>query len=167
MYNRYNDISKFITQIDKLQISDESCYISKKDDYDIVIDLESFVDEFDDLKPFIIFLSQHICELDNTVQKFNNSKRAKEKMFALPSSLGLLRFDYSKSMENEPYKTEKDFPFTLEVIYLEKPNFVILDYWHTQINSQLSVVFEYKNDKFYLRSFGMFDCIPDNWDKND
>ena len=31
-------------------------------------------------------------------------------------------------------------------------------------NSQLEVVFEYKENKFFLRTYGAIDNIPDNWE---
>lgn len=163
MYDRYSDISKFTTDMDKLQIDEEFCiYISEY--YDISLNLEDYLEDFEKQKPFIIYLIKHICELDNMVQRFHNSKKRQEKLVSLPSPFGLLRYDYCKSMENEPKVIQKDFPFELAVIYLVDRNIVVFDYWHTQENSQFEVKFEYEDGIFHLRSFGMFDCIPDNWE---
>lgn len=164
MYNRYSDISKFVTDIDKLQM-DEEFYVDISEYYDIAIDLEECSNNFENQKNFIIYLIKHICELDNMVQRFHNSKKPKEKKIVLPSSFGTIRFDYGQSMENEIEVINKDFPFELSIIYLTKGNIVVFDYWHTKVNSQFEVRFEYKNGVFYLRSFGAFDCIPDNWDE--
>ncbi|MDE6727966.1 MAG: hypothetical protein K2J80_08515 [Oscillospiraceae bacterium] len=136
MYDRYGDISKFITDPDKLTVADgEYVYISGESDYDIAVDLEGCYGSFDEVKPFIALVAGHINELDNIV----------------------LRFDKQKLKS-------KSFPFELQVLYIEKPNFVLLDYWCTEYNSQFDVVFEYKDGKFFLRKFGAFDLIPDDWD---
>lgn len=84
---------------------------------------------------------KHICEMDNTVLRFNNKKHIKDMPLGqakLPSSFG----------------------------YIDKPDFVTLDYWATEENNQFTVSFEYKDNKFYLRKYGMFYCIPDDWDKS-
>lgn len=57
MYDRYADMEKFITDPDKLQIVNGSeVYISSENDYDIVVDLQGRVEEFEQLKPFIVFV---------------------------------------------------------------------------------------------------------------
>ena len=108
-FNRYGDISKFITDPDLLQVTGDECvYISNENDYDIAVDLETCYASFDEVKPFIAFLATQICELDNAAQRFHRKKRVK--------------------------------------------------------NSQLEVVFEYKENKFFLRTYGAIDNIPDNWE---
>lgn len=169
MFNRYGDKTKFITDKDSLEVENNEVIISAESDYDIVIDLEGCYDTFENLKNFIVIVAKHICEMDNTVLRFNNKKRIKDMPLGqakLPSSFGCLRFDYSIAMENEPEPVEKDFPFILSAVYIDKPDFVTLDYWATDENNQFTVSFEYKDNKFYLRQYGMFDCIPDDWDKS-
>lgn len=167
MYNRYEDISKFIIDIDQLCVADDGyVYISKQQDYDIAVDMESCYGSFDEVKSFIVFLAKHICELDNLVQRFNQKKRIRNGgCVCLPSPGGILRFDYSQSMENDPIPQKKEFPFELEIIYIEKPNRIVFDYWSTINCTQLDVTFEYKENKFFLRKYGSFDCIPDNWEE--
>ena len=171
MYDRYGDISKFITDPDNLTVTDgEYVYISGEDDYDIAVDLESGYGSFDEMKPFIAFVAGHINELNNAVQRFNKLKRVKENGYSegrLPSPIGIMRFDYSKSMEDEPdiqKRESRRFPFELQVIYIEKPNFILLDYWCTEYNSQLDAVFKFKESTPFLSKFGAFDLIPDDWD---
>jgi len=173
MYDRYGDISKFITDAEQLcvvkDINDEIVYLSKEKDYDIAVDLEECYAPFEKIRSFLAFLSAHICELDNTVQWFDRHKRIKSHGYVrLPSPPGTLRFDYSQSIEDIPssegeVEEKKAYPYILTFIYLEKPNFVTLEYWCTTKNSQFEAVFEYKEGGFFLRSFGIFDCIPDNW----
>ena len=169
MYHRYGDKHKFITDIDQLQVTDdEVVYISKEEDYDIAFDLEGCYDTFENLKSFMITIAEHICEMDDTVIKFDQTTRFNNKplKFArLPCPNGFLRFDYAKCIEKEPVPTKKKFSFILVLIYIEQPNFVTFDYWATNENNQFTVTFEYKDGKFYLRTFGSIDCIPDDWDK--
>ena len=76
LYNRYGDISKFIIDMEQLCIADDGyVYISKEEDYDIAVDMESCYGSLDEVKSFIVFLAKHICELDNLVQRFNQKKR--------------------------------------------------------------------------------------------
>lgn len=167
--NRYSDMSKFITDIDQLQVvNNEVVYLSSEDDYDIAIDLEGCYDTFENLKPFMVTVAKHICEMDNMVLKFNNTTRRNNmplKFAKLPAPCGILRFDYAKSIEKEPVPKKKSFPFLLSLVYIEEPNFVTFDYWATDENNQFDTVFEYKDGRFYLRKYGAYDCIPDDWDQ--
>ena len=137
MYNRYHDIEKFITNPEKLQIVNGSeVYISSEENYDIVVDLEGHKEEFESLKPFIAFIARNICELDNTVQKFDRL-----------------------------HSGESRFPFDLELIFIDVSH-VILEYWGTEVNTQFDVVFEYRKGKFTLKKFGMIQDIPADWEQD-
>ena len=46
-------------------------YISSEEDYNIVVDLKEYKEEFESLRPFIALIARNICELDNTAQKFD------------------------------------------------------------------------------------------------
>ena len=173
MYDRYGDISKFITDAEQLcvvkDIDDEIVYLSKEKDYDIAVVLRECYAPFEEIRSFLAFLSLHICELDNTVQWFDRHKRIKARGYVrLPSHVGILRLDYSQSAEDIPGseregEKEKEYPYILTFVRLEQPDFVTLEYWCTTENSQFEAVFEYKGGGFFLRSFGIFDGIPDNW----
>lgn len=137
MYNRYNDIRKFITDDSKLKIENGSeVYISSEENYDIVVDLDDRIDEFDKIKPLIVFVAKNVCELDNIVQRFDR-----------------------KCLNGN------QFPYELEIIYIDKPNFIKFQYWGTTENTMFDVVFKYENNKFVLKSFGLCDNIPADWDK--
>ena len=57
MYNRYGDISKFIIDMEQLCIVEDGyIYISKEEDYDIAVDMESCYGSLDEVKSFIVFL---------------------------------------------------------------------------------------------------------------
>ncbi len=168
-FNRYGDLSKLITDQDLLQVTeDESVYISNENDYDIAVDLESCYAPFDEVKPFIAFLATQICELDNIAQWFHRKKRVKNNgrgYVRLPSPTGMYRIDYSQSMEDNPAPQEVKFSFILAFVYMEEKNRISFDYWCTTRNSQLEVVFEYKENKFFLRTYGAIDNIPGNWEE--
>ncbi len=168
-FNRYGDISKFITDPDLLQVTGDECvYISNENDYDIAVDLETCYASFDEVKLFIAFLATQICELDNAAQRFHRKKRVKNGgrgYVSLPSPAGTYRIDYSQSMEDNPAPQEEEFHFILVFIYMEEKKRVSFDYWCTTENSQLEVVFEYKENKFFLRTYGAIDNIPDNWEE--
>ena len=148
MYNRYDDINKFITDIDKLEMDNEGTVcISKEEDYYIWVCLEDQMERFEELKPVIIKIAEHICELDNTVQRYyekccENSKR------------------YYK----ERYNTD-DFEDPLVIVYIDEPNIITLEYWGARENTQYLVMFEEIDDKFILKSFGSVEDIPENWDE--
>ena len=147
MYDRYGDISKFITDAEQLCVvkdkDDEIVYLSKEKDYDIAVVLRECYAPFEEIRSFLAFLSLHICELDNTVQWFDRHKRIKARGYVrLPSHVGI---------------------YILTFVRLEQPDFMTLEYWCTTENSQFEAVFEYKGGGFFLRSFGIFDGIPDNW----
>ncbi len=136
MYNRYHDIRKFITDPEKLQMMNGSeVYISSEEDYDIVVDLEGHTEEFKRLKPFIAVIAQSLCELDNTVQKFNRL-----------------------------HSGESQFPFDLKIVFIDG-SYAILEYWGTEVNTQFDVVFEYNKDKWTLKKFGMIQDIPADWEQ--
>ncbi len=140
MFNRYGDTSKLITDIKKLKrTSDDLVYISEESDYDIAVDLASCYTDFEELKPFIAIIAEHISELDGTVQRFDIQN------------------------EGTPYLDEP--PYYLYLISVEAPNYVTLEYICTDVNSQFNTIFEYKNGKFNLRQFGTVKNIADDWDK--
>lgn len=64
MLNRYDDMNKFITDIDKLRMDKYgTVYISEEEDYGISVCLEEQMKRFEELKPVIIKVAEHICEL--------------------------------------------------------------------------------------------------------
>lgn len=138
MYNRYQDIDKFITDVNELRMDkDGGVYISNEEDYGIMVDLEEQMDKFEELKPQIVFVAKHIGELDNMVQR------------------------YSRKRWNE---TLEDY---VALVYIDEPNIVTLEYWGARVNTQYLVEFEYTDNQFVLKSFGMNKDIPADWDKEE
>ena len=73
MYNRYEDRSKFIMDMEQLCIAEDGyVYISKEEDYGIAIDMESCYGTLDEVKSFIIFLQSIFV---NWTISFNASTR--------------------------------------------------------------------------------------------
>lgn len=138
MYNRYQDIDKFITDVNELRMDkDGGVYISSEEDYGIMVDLEEQMDKFEELKSQIVFAAEHIGELDNMVQR------------------------YSKKRWNE---TVEDY---VALVYIDEPNLITLEYWGARVNTQYLVEFEYTDNQFVLKSFGMNKDIPADWDKEE
>lgn len=100
-----------------------------------MVDFEGHTEEFESLKPFIAFIAQNLCELDNIAQKFNRM-----------------------------HSGESRFPFDLEIVFIDG-SYVILEYWGTEVNTQFDVVFEYSKDKLTLKKFGMIQDIPAEWEQ--
>lgn len=168
MFDRYGDITKFITEPDKL-IYDGVMFVSISDmnDYDIRFDLDSRFGSFDEQKTFIAFLAGHICEMDNTVQRFANSRCLQD---------GISEFTYSKYPQNikiitEPKEAECDY----RLDFISRTNslknrganyvFITLDYCVPKSNSQFDAIFEYVDGRFHLRRFKNIIEIPDDWDE--
>lgn len=122
-YNRYNDLTKFITNENELKITNEvEIYIS--DYYDISIDL-SYLNSINELdKEFICTISKNVCDIDNIVQKY-------------------CQYILKKS----------DFYFDLAIISIKNNNSIIVDYWGNVVNSQFDVELKYEGNKFILTRF--------------
>ncbi len=148
MFNRYDDMNKFITDIDKLRMDKYgTVYISEEEDYDISVCIEEQMERFEELKPVIIKVAEHICELDNVVQRY-----------------------YKKCCKNsQKYYKERynidDFEDDLVIVYIDEPNIITFEYWGVRENTQYLVEFEEIDDKFILKSFGSVEDIPANWDE--
>ncbi len=148
MLNRYDDMNKFITDIDKLRMDKYgTVYISEEEDYGISVCLEEQMKRFEELKPVIIKVAEHICELDNVVQRYYK-KCCKN----------------SQKYYKEHYNID-DFEDNLVIVYIDAPNIITFEYWGARENTQYLVEFEEIDDKFILKSFGSVEDIPADWDE--
>ena len=128
MYDRYNDIDKFITDPDKFRVINGSeVYISSEDNYNIAVDLQGHTEEFEQLKPFIVLVAKNICRLDNIVQKFERQQNRNG--------------------------ASSQFLYNIAVVFIDDP-YIIFEYWGTEENTQFDVVFEYDKEKFYYENYG-------------
>lgn len=133
--NRYGDLGKFITDPDKLVLNGEEVIMSDYKDYgyDITFDMEEAPCEFEELRGFIADLAKELCELDNIVQKF------------------------------ACHEGETMTDFELSLVGLDESYNVYLVYYGTKVADVCEVMFEKKNDRYYLRKFGWVVDIPDDW----
>ena len=137
-YNRYEDRSRFVTDESEIKIYGD-CYVPilNEGGYEIGIFLRKGASEIDDIKKYIMSLLEHICELDNIVQKYNSIV----------------------------YPQENDFPFELDCIQIDGPEDIRLGYDCYLFNTQFDVGFKWIGNRFILKSFGLINDIPEDWDK--
>ena len=132
---RYGDLSKFITDPDRLAMDNDALvYISAEEDYDIAVDLEQQEEKFESLRPYIAFAAKNIPRLDDLVQRYNREREG-----------GGSRF-----------------PYSLELVYVDEP-YLILEYWGMTMNTTFYVVFRQADGKFILEGFGMRNNLPPDW----
>ena len=136
MYNRYGDINKFITDMNDLKMDrDGGIYLSEETDYGIMFSLDEQMERFEEMKPVIVEITKHICELDNMVQRYRRK-----------------------------YHDNKNLEDPLVIVYFDEPNIITFEYWGAWVNTQYLVVFEQNGDEFVLKSFGNNENIPGDWD---
>ena len=71
MYHRYQDLSRFVTDMERLKITEgRFAVLSEEEDYDIVVDLEESFAPLEELKPMLAELEPQISEMDAMVQKY-------------------------------------------------------------------------------------------------
>ena len=131
---RYGDLSKFVTDPDKLELVNGSeVYISSEEDYDIVVDLKGQEEKFDALRSFIAFTAKNICRLDDLVQRFDCDRYG-----------------------------SKRFPYSLEIVFLDEPR-IIFEYWGMVENTSFDVVFRCEEKRFVVESMGTLLNLPPDW----
>ncbi len=136
MYDRCADLAKFITEPQELRLVNGSeVYISREEDYNIVVDLAGREELLEQLKPSMIFVAQHLFELDNMAQKFDRL-----------------------------HGGSRRFPYFVAIVYIDGP-YIILEYWGSEENTQFDVVFERQEGGFRLNSFGTILNIPPDWER--
>lgn len=137
---RYADFDKLITDIDKLELTDERevlIYHNDKFYDDVFVYLDDDKEDFEKLKPFIAFLAENLWKLDMIAQRYDDI--------------------YNNSNLAQSYEAA--------YIRLKAPNEVSIEYYGMRENTEFDVVFKHEEDKFILKSFGMRKNIPDDWDK--
>lgn len=137
IHKRYNDKSKMITDINKLQITNETeviIYDGDKFYNEVVVSLKGQVDKFDELKPFIGFVAENLSKMDCIAQKYD----------------GHDKFD-----EN----------YAIAYVCLNAPDIIKLTYFGMIMNTEFDVVFQCLNGELVLKSFGTVKNIPSNWDR--
>lgn len=81
IYKRYNDESKLITNTDEFQLINETEVLIYREDQwygEVIVDLGSQADKFDELKPFIRLVAENLCKMDCIAQKYNGDNKFAE-----------------------------------------------------------------------------------------
>lgn len=137
IHKRYNNKSKLITDINKLQRTNETeviIYDGDKFYNEVVVNLNGQVDKFDELKPFIGFVAENLSKMDCIAQKYDGD---------------------DKFAEN----------YEIAYICLNAPDIIKLTYFGTFVNTEFDVVFQCLNGELALKSFGTVKNIPLDWDR--
>ena len=139
IFKRYNDKNSLITDANELQLSATSeVVIYREDEWygDVLFDLEGKKERFKELKPLILFIAENLCELDCIAQK------------------------YSALHEDDNFADG----YVVAYVCFREPDLISLTYYGTYENTEFDVVFQYRNNKFILKSFGMVKDIEPGWD---
>ncbi len=123
LHERYTDISKLITNMDELQLTNGNEVIVYHEDKwytEVVVCLESQIEKFNELKAFIAFVAQNLSKMDIIVQEYSE-----DNAFA--------------------------YHFQIGYLYLDMPNRIRLEYWGMVENTEFEVVFEYTDGEFVLK----------------
>lgn len=137
---RYADADKLITDIDKLELTDERevlIYHNDKFYDDVSVILDDDKENFERIKPFIAFAAENLWKLDMIAQRYNDI------------------------YENGSFAQSYEAAY----VTLKAPNEVSVGYYGMRENTEFDVVFRYEEDKFVLKSFGMRKNISADWDK--
>lgn len=140
LLKRYYDKKNLIMDENALQLSNNAEVLIYREDAwypEVTVDLKGREETFEELKPRIVFVANHLCEMDYIAQK------------------------YSALRDNNCGFADG---YVVAYVCLRKPDLISLTYYGTVENTEFDVVFQYMNDKFVLKSFGMVKDIGTGWD---
>lgn len=140
LLKRYHDKKNLITDVNALQLSNTAEVLIYHEDAwypEVTVDLGGSKEKFQELKSWIVFVANHLCEMDYTAQK------------------------YSALRDNNCGFADG---YVVAYISLREPDLISLTYYGTCENTEFDVIFQYTDDKFVLKSFGMVKDIDPNWD---
>lgn len=135
---RYTDTAKLITNIDKLELTDAGEVLIYRGDKwygEVTVNLEGKEEKFEELKPVIAYVAKNLCKIDLIAQRYD-------------TLYGDGKLVYSCEMA---------------YICLNALDEIRVRYYGMQVNTEFDVVFQYVNDEFLLKSFGMRENIPIDW----
>ena len=138
---RYNDKNNLVTDVNELQLSATAeVVIYREDEWygDVLFDLEGKKERFKELKPLIVFIAENLCEMDSIVQK------------------------YSALHDGDDRFADG---YVVAYICFHEPDLIYLTYYGTYENTEFDVVFQYRDNRFILKSFGMIKDIRADWDQ--
>lgn len=138
---RYADSLNLIDDVNELELINETQVLIYREDKwhdEIVIDLEEQATKFEELKFYIVFIAQNLWKMDSIAQKY--------------SAL---------------HDGDSRFADGYEVAYilLDTSDRIKLRYYGTNENTEFDVVFQHINGELILKSFGMIENIPLDWNR--
>lgn len=136
IHKRYNDNSRLMTDIKKLQLTNGTeVVIYLEDQYyeEIYVYLHEQEAKFEELKPMIVFVAENLCRMDCIAQKYNGHDKFTDS-------------------------------YSIAYVCIEMPDIIKLTYYGMIENTEFDVVFQHKNDELVLKSFGMKKDISPDWD---
>lgn len=140
LQKRYTDTEKLITNSAELKITEDAEVLIYSGDkwYDeVFVDLNGKEQQFEELKPHIAYIAEHLCEMDLIAQKYS----------ALHGDSEFVQ------------------GYEIAYVYLDGLDKIRLLYYGMIENTEFYVVFSHVKDKFLLQSFGMQKNIPSTWEK--
>lgn len=138
---RYIDTTKLITNIDNLTLTDEGdvlIYYGDEWYIEVSVDLHGKEEQFEQLKPMIVYLAKNLCNIDMIAQKYS-------------------------ALDDK----DDEFVYNYEIAYIDISALdeISVTYYGMRVNTQFDVVFQCVDNQFLLKSFGTRKNIPLDWDK--
>lgn len=138
---RYIDTTKLITNIDNLTLTDEGdvlIYYGDEWYIEVSVDLHGKEEQFEQLKPMIVYLAKNLCNIDMIAQKYS-------------------------ALDDK----DDEFVYNYEIAYIDISALdeISVTYYGMRVNTQFDVVFQCVDNQFLLKSFGTRKNIPLDWNK--
>lgn len=138
---RYMDTTKLITNIDNLKLTDEGdvlIYCGDEWYIEVSVDLHGKEEQFEQLKPMIVYLAKNLCNIDMIAQKYS-------------------------ALDDK----DDEFVYNYEIAYIDISALdeISVTYYGMRVNTQFDVVFQCVDNQFLLKSFGTRKNIPLDWNK--
>lgn len=137
---RYVDTTKLITDIEKLELTSAGeilIYCGDKWYDEVTVNLEVQEEKFEELKSVIACIAKNLYKIDLIAQRYN-------------TLYGDGKFVSS---------------YEIGYICLNALDEISVRYYGMEVNTEFDVIFQYINDEFLLKSFGMRKNIPLDWDR--
>ena len=104
---------------------------------EVTVNLKGQEEKFEELKSVVACIAKNLCKIDLIAQRYDTLYDD-----------GRLAFDYE-----------------IAYVCLNDLNEISVIYYGTVVNTEFDVIFQYINDEFLLKSFGMRKNIPLDWDR--
>lgn len=137
---RYVDTAKLITDIEKFELTSAGeilIYCGDKWYDEVTVNLEGQEEKFEEVKSVIAYIAKNLYKIDLIAQRYD-------------TLYGDGKFASS---------------YEIGYICLNALNEISVRYYGMKVNTEFDVIFQYINDEFLLKSFGMRKNIPLDWDR--